>query len=81
VIKKEKGMIQIVGEARTNGEIGRILECLLEVGIFGKVQYLETMTKEDPTKIIKIEIPEKELTPEKATNILNYMKNTAEVCS
>lgn len=81
MIKKEEGMIQIVGEARTNGEIGRILECLLEVGIFGKVQYLETMTTQHPTKIIKIEIPEVELTAEKATKILNYMKSAAEVCS
>lgn len=77
MIKKEEGMIKIIGEARTNGEIGRILECLLEVGIFGKVQYLETMTKEDPTKIIKIEIPEGDLTQEKATHILQYMKSTA----
>lgn len=81
MIKRKEGNIEIVGIARTNGEIGRILECLLEVGIIGKVQYLETMTKEDPTKIIKIEIPEKELTPEKATNILNYMKSATEVCS
>lgn len=81
MIKRKEGNLEIVGIARTNGEIGRILECLLEVGIFGKVQYLETMTKEDPTKIIKIEIPEKELTQEKASHILNYMKSTAEVCS
>lgn len=77
MIKRKEGKLEIVGIARTNGEIGRILECLLEVGIFGKVQYLETMTKEDPTKIIKIEIPEKELTPEKSKHILNYMKSTA----
>jgi len=81
MIKRKEGNLEIVGIARTNGEIGRILECLLEVEIFGKVQYMETMTKEDPTKIIKIEIPEKELTQEKCKHILNYMKNTAEVCA
>lgn len=80
MIKKEEGKYKIVGIARTNGEIGRILECLLEVGIFGKVQYLETMTKEDPTKIIKIEIKESELTEKKAKHILNYMKSTANLC-
>ena len=81
MIKKEEGNLEIVGIARTNGEIGRILECLLEVEIFGKVRYLETMTTQDPTKIIKIEIPEKELTPEKAKHILNYMKSATEVCA
>ncbi len=80
MIKRENGNIQIVGKARTNGEIGRILECLLEVEIFGKVQYLETMTAADQAKIIKIEIPEEDLTQEKATHILSYMRRAADVC-
>ncbi len=79
MVKIENGILEIVCNARTNGEIGRVLECMLEVGIYGKIQFLETVTAQDTKRIVKIEIPEEKLSQEKAIHLLRYIRRSADV--
>lgn len=72
---QQKETIKIVGVARTNGEIGRTLEKLLEVGIFGKISYLETTTIYQESRIVKLEVEAEDLTDEKIDKIIRFMKN------
>jgi hypothetical protein len=76
---EKDGTISIVGYARTNGEIGRILETLLNVGILGKVSFLEQTPPTVQNKLVKIEIPGEELTQAKATELLSFMRRAFDV--